>query len=169
MKESFVITPMQAKEPLIGIWLAYLEERRSRTKETINTLTREQLDKHRHKNSIGSLLYHIALIEADWLYAEILQEDYPKVFSEWFPWNDRDQDGNLMNVTSWEVGQYLELLDKVCNLLIKTLSEMSLADFHRIRSLAHYDVTPEWVCLHLLQHEANHLGQIKLFLSSQTT
>jgi uncharacterized damage-inducible protein DinB len=37
---------------------------------------------------------------------------------------------------------------------------MDLADFRRIRSLPEYDVTPEWVLHHLMQHEAEHRSQI---------
>jgi uncharacterized damage-inducible protein DinB len=29
-----------------------------------------------------------------------------------------------------------------------------------VRSLAEYDVTPEWVLHHMMQHEAEHRGQI---------
>ena len=37
---------------------------------------------------------------------------------------------------------------------------MTLAEFRRVRSFEHYDVTPEWVLHHLIQHEAEHRGQI---------
>jgi uncharacterized damage-inducible protein DinB len=37
---------------------------------------------------------------------------------------------------------------------------MHLDEFRRIRSLAEYGVTPEWVLHHLMQHEAEHRSQI---------
>jgi uncharacterized damage-inducible protein DinB len=37
---------------------------------------------------------------------------------------------------------------------------MALPEFRRVRSLTHYDVTPEYVLHHLMQHEAEHRGQI---------
>ena len=37
---------------------------------------------------------------------------------------------------------------------------MSLEEFHRPRKLDQYNVTPEWVIHHLIQHEAEHRGQI---------
>ncbi len=37
---------------------------------------------------------------------------------------------------------------------------MSLDDFRRARNLERYDVTPAWVVHHLLQHEAEHRGEI---------
>jgi uncharacterized damage-inducible protein DinB len=39
---------------------------------------------------------------------------------------------------------------------------MDYADFRRLRHLPKYDVSPEWVLHHLLQHEAEHRGQINL-------
>lgn len=37
---------------------------------------------------------------------------------------------------------------------------MTPADFHRGRAGEDYDITPEWALYHLMQHEAEHRGQI---------
>jgi uncharacterized damage-inducible protein DinB len=37
---------------------------------------------------------------------------------------------------------------------------MDLTEFRRVRSLEYYDVTPEYVLHHLMQHEAEHRSQI---------
>jgi uncharacterized damage-inducible protein DinB len=163
-KENFTLQPLEAKEPLIGRWLSYLEDGRKRTKGVIENLPLSQLDwlGSPFQNSIGTLLYHIALIEADWLYAEILEQPYPAFLQTWLPFNHRDEGGRLTPVKDWELRRYLELLDNVRGEFIKHLSTMTLEDFLRARSLEHYDVSPEWVCSHLLQHEAAHRGQILL-------
>lgn len=44
--------------------------------------------------------------------------------------------------------------------LLATFGAMTLADFRRPRALPSYDVTPEWVMHHLLQHEAEHRAEI---------
>jgi len=44
-------------------------------------------------------------------------------------------------------------------MLVDALVTMSLSEFRRVRHLDDYDVTPEWVIHHLLQHEAGHRGQ----------
>ena len=46
--------------------------------------------------------------------------------------------------------------------LVAVLRDMPLDEFRRVRRLEAYDVTPEWVVHHLLQHEAEHRGQIAL-------
>jgi hypothetical protein len=63
----------------------------------------EQLDEAfpQQTNAIGTLLYHIALIEADYLYVEILQQDYPDFWSQWFPIDHRDEAGVLSVVKGW--------------------------------------------------------------------
>jgi hypothetical protein len=47
-------------------------------------------------NSIGSLLHHIALIEADWLYADILAIEYLAWMYERLPDEARDTNGHLV-------------------------------------------------------------------------
>ena len=39
---------------------------------------------------------------------------------------------------------------------------MSLSEFRRVRHLETYNVTPQWVVHYLLQHEAQHRGQIAI-------
>ena len=44
--------------------------------------------------------------------------------------------------------------------VLTELRSLSAADFYRVRQLDAYDVTPEWVLYHLLEHEAGHRGEI---------
>jgi hypothetical protein len=81
-----------------------------------------------------------------------------------FLFGDRDEQKHLWVVRSWKLGQYLELLDKVREHLMHTLSEITLEDFRRVRVLPDYDMSPEYVCLYLLQHETSYLGQIQSLL-----
>jgi hypothetical protein len=46
-------------------------------------------------NSIAALLYHIALIEADWVITEVLEmPEYPPDLKTLLPWPDRDGEGS---------------------------------------------------------------------------
>ena len=56
-------------EPEVGYWLAALEDARRRTLRELGTVRPVMLDRpvDGPLPTIGSLLYHIALIEASWL------------------------------------------------------------------------------------------------------
>ena len=56
----------------------------------------------------------------------------------------------------------LDRLETVRGHLLAAFREMSLAEFRRVREFPDYDVTPEGVLHHLIQHEAEHRGQIGL-------
>ncbi|HEY8599386.1 MAG TPA: DinB family protein [Thermomicrobiales bacterium] len=156
-------TPPPASEPIIGDWLAALEEARGRTKAALTGIDQATLDWQppRDGNGIGTLLYHIAAIEADWLSVEVREEpDYPPELVALFPHEVREATGRLTVVTGLDLAAHLARLDAVRAQLLGTFSAMSLADFTRIRVLPQYDVTPQWVVHHLLQHEAEHRGEI---------
>ncbi len=77
--EHRVIIPLDASHLELGRWLCALEDTRARTKQTLDRLDQATLDWTGPgvENSIGSLLYHIALIEGDYLYGDILRMEYP--------------------------------------------------------------------------------------------
>ena len=163
MKEHLDVTPLKVRDPLVGRWLAYMNLIRERTLEDVEGLSVEALDHTTTEqvNSIGTLLYHIAAIELDWLYSEILEQDFPENIMTHFPHNVREETGRLTQVRGWELGRYLEVLKVVRDDYIQKLKDYDEAEFLRPRDLPDYVVTPEWVCWHLLEHEAGHQGQIR--------
>ena len=158
------ILPYQpATEPIIGDWLAALEEARGRTRAAVKGIDQATLDWQppRGSNGIGTLLYHIALIEADWLSVEVREEaTYPPELLALFPHDVHDAAGRLTVVTGLDLAAHLARLGAVRAQLLATFSAMSLDGFRRLRALPEYDVTPQWVVHHLLQHEAEHRGEI---------
>ncbi|MBM7846410.1 DinB family protein [Herpetosiphon giganteus] len=147
----------------IGVWLWALEDARRRTNEEIAQLSEAMIDwQPPHCDStIGSVLYHVALIEADWLYDEVLGLDaYPEPASSLLPHPHRTKQGLLTPVFGETIAHHSARLAKIRELLLETFNEMSLAEFLRPRELERYIVTPEWVLHHLCQHEAEHRSQI---------
>jgi len=112
------------------------------------------------ESSIGTVLYHIAIIEVDWLYEEVLIQPIPPEVSTLFLFGYRDEQDRLAKVQGLNLEQLLSRLETVRGLLLDVYQEMDLIEFRRIRSLPDYDVTPEWVLHHLMQHEAEHRSQI---------
>lgn len=150
------------KEPEIGRWLWALQDSRQRTLEELAAVAPAMIDwlPGDHESSIGTVLYHLADIEADWLYVEVLEQSLPPAVSALFPHPTRDEQGQLTQVQGYSLDEHLNRLATVRGLLLDVYQQMDLAEFRRVRSLPHYDVTPEWVLHHLMQHEAEHRSQI---------
>jgi hypothetical protein len=152
-----------ADDPEVGRWLAALEDGRHDTLRELERVTPDMVDWYPDAplNSIGSLLYHIALIEADWVANEILElgDEVPEL-SPLLPWPDREAGGHLSRVDGQTLGAHLERLDGVRQFVLARLRPMTNADFHRVRQLEAYDVAPDWALHHIIQHEAEHRSHI---------
>ncbi|NOK60905.1 MAG: DinB family protein [Chloroflexi bacterium AL-W] len=161
-RKSLILHPLQGYALPIGHALACLQEGRKRTLQSVAELSIHDLDAHVEgsPNSIGSLLYHIAGIELDWLFGEILEQNFPAEFQSLFPLDARDKDGRLSVVAGIELQAHLQRLAFVREVLLKKLKFLDAEDFYRPRSLSRYDVNPAWVLNHLLQHETEHRNQI---------
>jgi uncharacterized damage-inducible protein DinB len=162
-KEQLVVAGLPDYEPEIGRLLWMLEETRQRTKRGLEGLTDDLLawSPAPTENTIGALIYHIAAIEADWLYVEILEgQPFPPDIVAIFPEDVRDEHWRLAAAHGTSLAANLDRLDSVRERLLAAFRGMSLAEFRRIRDLPDYGVTPEWVLHHLMQHEAEHRGQI---------
>ncbi len=111
-------------------------------------------------NSIGTILYHVAAIEADYLFDDILgtqDTDWPR---DLFPKEVREDGQHLTPFLGETLEQHRDRLNKARTMLISTVGAMSSEELHQPRERKHYDVSPAWVLHHLMQHEAEHRSQI---------
>ena len=161
-------TPMRSVQPLegfpapIGSALWSLQDCRRRTLTLIDGVTPEVLywTPPSPGNTIASLLYHVAAIEADWLFTEILEQEIPTTVLELFPFDVRDDLGQLTSVSGLDLAQLMQDLATVRAALTDSLTGMPLGEFRRVRTFEKYKISPEWVLHHLAMHEAEHRGQI---------
>lgn len=167
-RKKYLIGQIPECDAYVGRWLWTLEDTRERTLRHLQSLHSGTLDiiPGDAGNSIGTLLYHIAAIEASWLYADVLEEECPPEVSDLFPYNVRDELGRLTIVQGDSIEAHFRRLDQVRAILLNAYKEMSLDEFRRSRTVEDYFVTPEWVLHHLIQHEAEHRGEIQV-ISSQ--
>lgn len=160
-----VVAPLPASHPELGRWLWAMQDTRRRTLEALEGTTQEELDwtPPGLQNSIGALLYHTALIETDYLCIDILGlDDYLPDLMELLPWPDRDENGELVVVTGVSIDEHRARLETVRNRFLEHISQFTEDDMSRPRELPDwgYAISPEWTLHHLMQHEAEHRGEI---------
>lgn len=164
-RRSLVVMPAAGGDPAIVRWLWALDDARQRTLTQLADFPPTYLDwiPPAGENSIGTLLYHIAAIEADWLSAEVREEvPFAPDLAALFPYDVRETTGRLSVVAGLTLAEHLARLATTRAELSRTFRALSLSDFRRVRTLPDYDVTPEWVLHHLMQHEAGHRGEMGL-------
>lgn len=166
-RRRLVLAPI-GHDPELGRWLAALEDSRQRTLRELEGVRPEMVDWYPDAplNSIGSLLYHIALIEADWVATEMLGLDEPQDLAALLPWPDREPadgartDRHLSRIDGQSLEQHVERLGSIRRWVLEHLAPMTNDDFHRVRSFEDYDAAPDYAAHHVLQHEAEHRAHI---------
>ena len=159
-KRSLVAQHLAGYEPEVGAALWRLQDARGRTLELLRDVPAGMVEQETDGNAVGTILYHVALIETDWLYSEILEEPIPDDLKNLFPDEDRDGAGTLTPVRGRPIEEHLARLAAIREIFLERLRGMTKADFHRARTLPQYDVSPAWVLHHLAQHEAEHRAEL---------
>ena len=162
-RERLILEGDLAEAPEVGRWLAAMEDGRRDTLTELEGVTDEMVDARPpgSENTVGVTLYHVALIEADWLFDDLLGEDLAGTeLAPLFPFDARDEQGLLTAVTGIPLSEHLDRLARVRAVLVDRVAPMSLGDFIAPRAREGYDVSGAWVIHHLLQHESEHRSEI---------
>lgn len=155
--------PGYEAEPGRALWR--LQDTRNRTLRLLEDMPDKFVDRDVRGNSVGTILYHLALIETDWLFAEVLEEPYAEEIKVLLPVDARDETGMLSLVRSESLAQHLTRLNAVRETLLDRFRGMTTEEFHRPRELPLYAVSPAWVLHHLAQHEAEHRGELGVIIA----
>lgn len=167
MRETLVAGSLPGYAPEVGAALWRLEDARDRTLRLLADVPWDLVDRSVSGNTIGTILYHVALIEADWLFSEILEAELPADLAARFPADDRDAQGILTAVHGESVDDHRARLAAVRAELLARLRGMDDVAFHQVRKMPSYDVSPAWVLHHLAQHEAEHRAEVGAVLTAQ--
>lgn len=160
-RRRLVAEPPAGCPPEIARWLWVLAGTRRRTLEVLDGLDDTRLDEPgTGGNPISTILAHIAVIETDWLFVEILGEEYPADLLALLPPAVRDDNGNLLATPGLPLARYLEASTAVRTHLIERVGSLAPVDLYRVRILPDYNVSPEWVLHHPVRHEAEHRAEI---------
>lgn len=157
------VRPLEGYPPEIAVWLWAMAETRKKTKAYVADTSQEVLDwagPSGDENSIGTLLYHLAIVEMGWLHNEVLDQ--------WglFPANDFPfepfTEHRITPVVGVSAPDHVARLDKSRAIFLERMKSMTVQDWSRLRGPAgeDYTVSPGWAVFHLVEHEAGHAAQM---------
>jgi len=162
---SHVLNPAPGVSPAIGFYLAGMEEVRAQLRETITGMTDEQICRRAvpGAHSIGALVLHIGEAEWWWIQSNItghkLTDEDRRA-----PYWDVLKDPEGFASKGYSADFCLQQIDRIREQTRSTLASLGDADLERIFSFERRGQTHEqslrWILHHLIDHEAQHKGQI---------
>ncbi|PCJ97191.1 MAG: hypothetical protein COA50_06010 [Flavobacteriaceae bacterium] len=153
--------PAEGYTPQIGYMVAMLEETKNAITESISALNQTETDFmfDTKANSIGALLMHVMATEA-YFQVETL---------EGRTWTDEEKEfwgvASGLGATSKEkvkgkpITYYLELWNELRK---KTLDGLKTKNDAWFASNIEEGINNHWAWFHILEHQANHMGQIAM-------
>jgi uncharacterized damage-inducible protein DinB len=167
---SETLTPLAVSiadpgDPIVARALWILMEARRRTLRALSGLPDTALEwaPPTETHTIGTLLYHIAATEMEWICLDLLGgRSVAGALAPLFDRGVREVDGRLVPIRGETVGAHLQRLAMMRAFTLDALGSTDDRAFCRPRPMAleARTVTPEWLVYHLAQHEAEHRGQI---------
>lgn len=171
----FGFDPVPDSDPIVGRALALLDDARSRLDFTLRRVKDEHLDARPPVgvNTIGAILYHIAITDLGWIFDIYLQQSYPETIKPLFPLPDLDEHGHLSTSMGWTLEDYKERLLSARESIRDVFKAMSKETFQTVVRREEpdrvFETTPEAIIVHLAQHEAEHRGEIQALLDGLET
>ena len=160
-KAQYEIKPEKGFTPQIGIMVDMLEEIKDRITEDIRDLNEIETDYlfDNKANSIGAIIMHLVATEAYYQVETLEERTFTDEETEfWRIASDlgveaRDQ------IKGKPIEYYLDLWDQVRQ---KTLEGLKVKDDKWFAASIDENMNNHWAWFHILEHQANHMGQIAL-------
>ncbi|MEM8509515.1 MAG: DUF664 domain-containing protein [Bacteroidota bacterium] len=161
LNAQYEVTPKEGYTPKIGLMVYMLEDLKDRITEQVKDLDQSQTDFlfDANANSIGALVMHLVSTEA-YYYIQTL---------EGRRWTEDERmrlgfAGELNAETraklkGYPIQYYLDLWDEIRE---KTLAGLKTKDDEWFASSLEEGINLHYVWYHVMEHSANHMGQIAL-------
>ncbi len=169
MVRTLAVAALEGYVPEIGRWMWAMNAVRRRTLRLVEGGDQRTLDwegPDGRENAIGSLLYHIALVEMSWLYEDVMVPDkLPPALKPDFPFGTAEANGHLTSVLGVPLSEHVARLNRSRDVFLEGFRAISIDDWRRLRRPVFFEnvnseVTLEWAVFHLVEHEAGHAFQI---------
>lgn len=161
---QYKITPAEGYSPQVGIMVDMLEDLKDRITARVEQLDQEQTDFliDDKANSIGAMIMHLAATE---VYYQVETLEGRRMTKEeadfWAHGSNLGADGRA-HLKGKPISYYLDLWDEVRS---KTLAGLREKDDAWFAAEADEGMNNHWVWFHVMEHQANHMGQIALVMN----
>jgi uncharacterized damage-inducible protein DinB len=160
-----VITPAPGVSAGIGFYLSGMNEVREQLREAITGMNTEQIGRRAvpGAHSIGALALHIG--EAEWWWIQCRVGGHKLTAADRAsPHWDVLEDPEAFGSKGYSAEFCLQVIDRIREQTRDTLASFGDDDLERIFSFERHGETREhslrWILHHLIDHEAQHKGQI---------
>ncbi len=162
---QYEIKTIEGYSPNIGILITMLDDLKARVTSSVQGLNQEQTDflLDDNANRIGAMIYHLAATEKYYqLYTfegRQFNREEQKTWGVALGLGDNGRDSKLLK--GKPIKHYLDIWDAVRADTKKMLKTKDDAWLNTKVSRMNY----HWAWYHVMEHQANHMGQIRLLLS----
>jgi len=163
-KAQNVIRAPKGYAPHIGVVISMLDDLKRRVTGSVENLTQEQADflLDKNANSVGAMILHLAATEKYYQVYTFENRGYNKEESAfWDPAMDLGDKGRK-ELVGKPISYYLGKWDEVraeTKRLLKTKDDKWFD-----KRVDGSSMNNHWAWYHVMEHEANHMGQIRLII-----
>lgn len=156
---QYEIKPLEGYTPNIGVMVCMLEDLKNRITEQVKDLDQSQTDflYDEDANSIGSLIMHLVSTEAYYQIETIEGRQFTEDEKARLGVAGGLNDETKKRLRGKPIQHYLDLWNEVRQ---KTLTGLKTKDDEWFASNIEEGINYHWVWYHVMEHSANHMGQI---------
>ena len=164
LKSQQVINPARGYSPQIGAVISMMEDLKRRVTNSVQNLNQEQTDflLDSLANRTGAIILHLAAVEK---YYQVytfenrgLNKDERKTWAIAMDLGQPARD----SIKNRPIGYYLDIWNEVRKETLKLLKEKDDKWFRK--KVQNSNMNNHWAWYHVMEHQANHMGQIRLVL-----
>lgn len=161
LNAQYEIKPEKGYSPQIGTMVDMLEDIKDRISDSVKDLDQEETDYlfDDRANSIGAILMHLVATESYYQVETLEERTWTDEEAEFWSVAGGLGDESRNKIKGKPIKYYLELWDQVRN---KTLEGLKKRDDAWFASNIDENMNYHWAWFHILEHQANHMGQIEL-------
>jgi len=158
---QYKIKPAEGYSPQIGLMVHMLEDLKIRITEQVQDLNQSETDFEfdEKSNSIGALVMHLVATEAYYQIETLEDRQWTREEQKLYGVGAGLNNESKQKLKEKPIQHYLDLWNEIRQ---KTLSGLKMKDDAWFASEIEEGINYHWVWYHVMEHQANHMGQIAL-------